>query len=182
MRHLIVYATTEGQTRKIARFAADRLTDAGHSVELLDAAAAGATEVDPQKYDRILLMGSVHAGGYQLPLAEFAKAHRERLKEAAFVSVSLSAADGDEQDRAGLERCLTGFIEGTDWTPAHVEHVAGAFRFTQYDFLKSLAMRYIAHTKGVTVDAHTDTEFTDWEAFGRFVDTWAAREKAVAPA
>ena len=33
---LIAYATTDGQTRKIARFAADRLAVQGHSVELLN--------------------------------------------------------------------------------------------------------------------------------------------------
>lgn len=37
MRVLIVYGTAEGQTRKIASFAADRLTSRGHTVLLADA-------------------------------------------------------------------------------------------------------------------------------------------------
>ena len=35
MTVLIAYATTEGQTRKIARFCADRLIARGQSVEVL---------------------------------------------------------------------------------------------------------------------------------------------------
>ena len=37
MKILVVYATTEGQTRKVARHVFDRLAGAGHSVELLPA-------------------------------------------------------------------------------------------------------------------------------------------------
>ena len=37
MRVLIVYATVEGQTGKIARFLADKLQSDGHKVDLVDA-------------------------------------------------------------------------------------------------------------------------------------------------
>ena len=40
MKILIAYGTTEGQTRKIARFCADHLIEQGHSVEILGAGDA----------------------------------------------------------------------------------------------------------------------------------------------
>ena len=51
-------------------------------------------------------------------------------------------------------------------------HVAGAFRFTQYDFFKSLAMRWIAHSKGEVVDPHADREYTDWAALADLMARW----------
>jgi menaquinone-dependent protoporphyrinogen oxidase len=54
-----------------------------------------------------------------------------------------------------------------------VHHVAGAFRFTQYDFFKSLAMRWIAHNKGEEVDPHADKEYTDWDALAALMRRWA---------
>jgi len=56
-----------------------------------------------------------------------------------------------------------------------VVHVAGAFRFAQYDFFKGLAMRWIAHSKGEVVDPHQDKEYTDWDALAGVLDRWPAR-------
>lgn len=38
MNVLVLYGTTEGQTREIARFVADRLAARGHAASLVDAA------------------------------------------------------------------------------------------------------------------------------------------------
>ena len=59
---LIAYATTDGQTRKIARFAADRLASLGHAVELLN--VEDAEGLDLARFDGAILAGSLHAGGY----------------------------------------------------------------------------------------------------------------------
>ncbi|MGZ8407278.1 MAG: flavodoxin domain-containing protein, partial [Caulobacteraceae bacterium] len=61
----------------------------------------------------------------------------------------------------------------TGWKPAAVHHVAGAFRFTQYDFFKRMMMKKIAREKGVNVDAKHDLELTDWDDLVRFVDGFA---------
>jgi menaquinone-dependent protoporphyrinogen oxidase len=59
---LIAYATTDGQTRKIARFAADRLVTGAHSVELVN--VEDAEGLDLARFDAAVLAGSLHAGGY----------------------------------------------------------------------------------------------------------------------
>ncbi|MBA4323810.1 MAG: protoporphyrinogen oxidase, partial [Rhodobacter sp.] len=71
MHLLIAYATTDGQTRKIARFAADRLAGQGHAVELLN--VEDAEGLDLSRFDGAILAGSLHAGGYQKTLARFAR-------------------------------------------------------------------------------------------------------------
>lgn len=174
MHLLIAYATTDGQTRKIARFAADRLAGQGHAVELLN--VEDAEGLDLSRFDGAILAGSLHAGGYQKTLARFARdaAVELALMPTIFLAVSLSAAGNDPEDWAGLRRCLAEFEADTGWTPGRVEHVAGAFRFSEYDFFRAWAMRRIADQKGEAVEPGKDKEYTDWAALILTLDAWVA--------
>jgi menaquinone-dependent protoporphyrinogen oxidase len=180
MKTLILYATTDGQTRKVAHHCADRLTKTGHTVELIP--AGDAAGVKPTAFDSAILAGSVHAGGYQSELIRYAKAEARSLAmiPTLFLSVSLSAAGDDKDDWKGLHDCAGRFQEETGWTPGRVEHVAGAFSFTQYDFFRSWAMRWIARGKGLDIDPKVDTEYTDWKALDALIDEWAASQAKVA--
>lgn len=173
MNILIAYASTEGQTRKICRFCADVLMDAGHSVELLQ--VSGADALEPARYDASILAASVHIGHFQKEMLGFAAAHGAALsrKPSLFLSVSLAIVGGDPDEVATLDEIVNKFREETGYAPGQVEQVAGAFRFTEYDFFRSWAMRYIAKMKGQDVDPHTDTEYTDWDALRRLVEAWA---------
>ena len=175
MTVLIAYATTEGQTRKIARFCADHLIARGQSVELLPLVDLDEDElVDMSRIEAAILAGSLHGGRLQPQLIRFAARHAAALndKPGLFLMVSLAAAGNDPQERADLARIASEFSKTTNWTPSEVVHVAGAFRFTQYDFFKSLAMRWIAHNKGEEVDPHADKEYTDWSALTALMARW----------
>jgi menaquinone-dependent protoporphyrinogen oxidase len=171
---LIAYATTDGQTRKIARFAADHLVSAGHSVELLN--VDDAEGLDLARFDAAILAGSLHVGGYQKTLTHYASDNHAALATlpTLFLAVSLSAAGTDAEDWAGLRKCLAAFEAETGWTPGRVEHVAGAFRFTEYDFFRAWAMRRIADQKGEAIEPGKDREYTDWAALGQTLDAWVA--------
>ena len=92
MKVLIAYSTTEGQTRKIARFVSDRLIGKGHSVELWPAAEG--TDVDVGTFDRAILAGSVHLESLQRELEVFASSQKDALGKikTLLLTVSLSAA------------------------------------------------------------------------------------------
>lgn len=185
MTVLITYATTEGQTRKIARFCADCLIAQGHSIELLPLAdAADDDGLDLNRFDTAILAGSVHGGRLQPQLARFAAHHAAELnaRPTMFVMVSLAAAGNDPDELAHLAQIAADFTDGAGWRPAHVAHVAGAFRFTQYDFFKGLAMRWIAHSKGEEVDRHSDKEYTDWSALAALLAKWPEGLPAAQPA
>jgi menaquinone-dependent protoporphyrinogen oxidase len=173
MKILIVYATTDGQTRKIARYAADRLADSGAAVELLAAEDAGG--IDLGRFDGAILAGSLHIGGFQKALAAFARENAAALAglPSLFLPVSLSAAGEDPSDWEGLRACVDRFRSETGWTPGRTEHVAGAFRFAGYDFFRAWAMRWIARQKGEAEAAvGEDKEYTDWPALGAALDDW----------
>ncbi|WP_371036711.1 flavodoxin domain-containing protein [Rhodosalinus sp. FB01] len=174
MRLLIVYATTEGQTRKIARFCADRLSQSGHSVELLP--AADAEGIDWPRIAGAILAGSVHMGRVQEGLERFAAAHAVDLgaRPSLFLQVSLAAAGDDPEERADIERIAGDFCARTGWQPDRTLQVAGAFRFTQYDFFRRWAMRWIASQKGERIRPGEDREYTDWTELADALDAWLA--------
>jgi menaquinone-dependent protoporphyrinogen oxidase len=171
MRALIVYGSTQGQTRKIAEYIAERWREEGHEVGVVDARRCDGM-IDPAGYDATLVAASLHAGRYQPAVGQFIRKHAAALsrKPSAFVSVSLSAAGNDAGDRAGLAQCDEALFARTGWRPKEVHHAAGALAYTSYNFLLRWFMRRIAAKRGAATDTSRDYELTDYDALGRFVD------------
>ena len=174
MKLLIVYATTDGQTAKIAKHMLKTAHGLGHSVAL--ERADGVDPLSPEGFDAAILAGSVHAGGYQAPLLEYARTHKKTLAEipTMFVSVSLTAAGDDRDDWEGLAECVARFSDQSGWVPGRIEHVAGAFKFADYGFFTYWAMRWIARQKDRSVAPGENREYTDWDALERVIEEWTA--------
>ena len=101
MNVLIVYGTTEGQTRKIAEWTATHIRERGHQAEQRDSAALK-SDLDLETYDAFIVAASVHQEYHQETITNFVIAHLEALdtKPSAFISVSLSAVlEEGEQKR-----------------------------------------------------------------------------------
>lgn len=84
-------------------------------------------------YDGVLVGGSVHAGDHQSSVREFVRHNRELLDRvpSAFFSVSLAAADPDEEARIEMQTVVDKFVRETGWQPRRVEHIAGALVYSQ---------------------------------------------------
>ena len=172
MAVLVSYATSEGQTRKIARRVADRLADSGQAVELLP--LADADDIDLERFDRVILAASIHMGHYQRALTDFAAKHAEGLhaRPTLFLSVSLAAAGHDADDWKGAERILEDLKAATGWTPGRVEQIAGAYRPSKYDMFRRFVMRRILAAKDPGADLDNDKEYTDWRALDTLTDSF----------
>lgn len=181
MRILIVYGTTEGHTRELAQFIAERLTQAHHGVAIHDASETPLPS--PDGFHAVIVAASLHLGHYQRSVLHFARQHRDVLNDlpGAFISVSLAAAGDDAADWAGLKTCEREFEQETRWKPRMIHYAAGAIRFSAYDFFRKLALKYIALRRGQHVSTSEDYDYTDYEALGRFVDGFVA-EAGAAPA
>ena len=169
MAHLLLYyGSTEGQTRKIARYMADVMRQRGHIVTLADGEAASAR---PEEMDAIVVGGSLHAGRHQRSVRDFVRRHREALSDrpSAFFSVSLTAALGDERHQAEIDAVVQAFLDEVDWHPDEVATIGGALRYTQYGFLKRFLMKQISRRNGGPTDTSRDYEFTDWDRVRAFV-------------
>ncbi len=174
MKLLIGYTSTEGHTRKIAQYLADRAFDGGHSVELLN--VSDAWGLDLGRFDGVVLAASVHVGHYQRAMSDFVAAQAEALDPlpTLFLSVSLAAAGHDAEDWKALDKIAAELTEATGWTPNKTAQIAGAYTPSQYDLFKGFIMRRIVAKKDPTADLDADHEYTDWAALDAVFDGWVA--------
>ncbi len=181
MRILIAYGTTEGHTEAIARFIDKRFLTHGLDASLVPLATSEPMP-DPAHYTLVIIAASLHGGRYQPDVVAFCSRHHETLNAmpSVFFSVSLSAMSDEKDDRDLLAKLNAGFFEETAWKPKAIHEIAGALRFSKYDFLKDWVMKYIAWKRGIPRKGDEDEVFTDWEALGKIVDDLVASEVRVA--
>lgn len=173
MRALIIYGTTEGHTAHLSEFMRQTLVGQGVEVTL---AQASPDAPAPLLFDCCIVAASLHAGNYQAAVVDYARRHHEQLNvmESAFVSVSLSAAGANPDDWEGLDQCVARFTHSTLWNPGVVRHVAGAIKYSRYDFFKRLLIKYIAKARGEETVTSRDYDLTDYNALRAFVCELAA--------
>jgi len=174
MKILIVYGTTEGQTRKISQFMEAILKDGGHEVTVADASE---TPPSPSSYDAVIVGASIHVHKYQSAVVHYIKRHVEALKKmpGAFFSVCLAIASDLEEEHREARKITSNFLEHAGWKPLMTTQIAGALKYTQYDFFKRLIMKMIAKREGRTTDTSRDYEYTDWNAVREFVKEFVVR-------
>ncbi len=167
---LLVYGTTEGQTKKIAEWTAARVRERGHNIELHDSAEL-MSDLDLKTFQAFILAGSVHHQRHQDSITDFATAHQNLLnaRPSAFISVSLSAVV--EGERAEAQRYVDDFVSVTGWHPRMTLLLGGALRFTEYDYFQEQVVKLIV-LKGGSARDQSNREFTDWDALGGFVDAF----------
>ena len=173
MNILIVYGTTEGQTRKIAEWTATRIHDGGHQVQLRDSAAVA--DSDFETFKAFIVAASVHQQHHQETITDFVIAHRELLnaRPSAFISVSLSAVlDGGQTD---AQKYVDGFISITGWQPRMTLLLGGALRSTEYDYFQEQIVKFIVLKDRSATSPARNHEFTDWNALADFVDRFLER-------
>jgi len=166
---LIVYATREGQTARIARHIADTLAAQGHAPELVDADHP-ARPLRLERFDVAVVGAPIHATGYPRSIVRFVREHTEFLESvpSAFFSVGLAVASRTSDGRAQTLAVVEKFVEQTGWRPRRVELVAGALPYSRYNFVIRFIMRRIAAKEGGDTDTSRDYEYTDWRAVERF--------------
>jgi menaquinone-dependent protoporphyrinogen oxidase len=166
---LVVYASHDGQTRKIAEWIATVIRARGHLVELLDAAHAS-QDRDLSRFQAVLIGSPIRAQGYLRPVVRFIQSHRTTLETlpTLFFSVGLAVVSKVHDGRAQTMRVVEKLVAETGWRPDRVELVAGALQYTRYNFLVRFVMRRIAKAEGGDTDTSRDYEYTDWTAVERF--------------
>ena len=174
-RDLILYATTEGQTARIAGRIATALRDKGHVVELhsADAVPAG---LEWAAFDGIIIGAAIHYGHHPAYLRTLVRRHCDALaaRPSAFFSVSLSGGGPGAKPKAA-KRYLDKFLHQTGWHPDQATSFAGALKFSKYGGFKRMLMIIFVGFAGGDTDTSRDYEYTNWEAVERFADTFALR-------
>jgi len=168
MKILIVYASHEGQTAKIAHEMAGALRSKGLAVD----ASRVQDAPDPASYDAVVVGSPIHLGKHDPTVAEWVKCHVDGVKSSrgAFFSVSLAAASQDPAEREEAQRIARDFLSELGWQPDLVASFAGALAYSQYGWIKRILMRRIAAKEGGDTDPTHDYEYTDWKSVIDFAE------------
>jgi menaquinone-dependent protoporphyrinogen oxidase len=174
-RILLLYATIEGQTARIAERIARTLREKAHSVDMLPADTDPA-QLDPAAYDAVIVGASIHYGHHPAYLRTLIRRHRDALaaRPCAFFSVSLSAGGPRPKPKAA-QRYLDKFLRQTGWQPQLTAKFAGAVKYSVYGPIKRRVMIVFVGLGGGDTDTTRDYEYTDWDAVERFADAYAQR-------
>lgn len=162
MNVLILYATVEGQTGKIARFVEREVTGLGHSVQLAN--ADDTERLDFEGVDAAILAASVHQRRHPRAFEALLAAFRENLAAipTLMLSVSLNAAFAEGQEEAA--DYLTEMKMRTGLEPDAELLVPGAVQTGKYDYFAMQVVRFVVLRGRDFEPGLEEYEFTDWEA------------------
>jgi menaquinone-dependent protoporphyrinogen oxidase len=180
-RILVVYGTTEGQTRKVATQLAIAFRGAGAKADVFQASRK---TPGPDDYTAVIVAASLHAGRYQRPVQTWIRRHASQLrgKHAAFLSVSLMAADSSQSARKAVSDLMQKFVESCGWEAARLKSVAGALLYTKYGWFTRWMMKRIAAKHAGDTDTTRDYEYTDWADLRTFAHEFLASVQVAPPA
>jgi menaquinone-dependent protoporphyrinogen oxidase len=161
----VFYATTEGQTRRIAERIAQMMRTRGFDSRAIEIGTPEAALMDWSGVHGAFLGASLHAGKHQASAVAFARAHARELAAcpSTFFSVSLSAASAHAKELQAARDIAEAFAKETSWRPHRIACVPGRLAYTQYGFFKRQLMKLIARREGASTDTSRDHEYTDWQ-------------------
>ncbi len=173
---LIVHASREGHTQRIAERLAETLQADGHEVRL----APSSPFPGASGSDGVIIAASVHRGRHPIALTRAVRAHRRVLEHlpSAFLSVCLCAAGSDPLQRAEADGYLRDFMSRTGWRPDLAASAAGALRFDRYAYFKARFVRAKARRAAIDADLQGNVELTDWDDIRRFGEAFSALLRA----
>jgi len=160
----VFFATSEGQTRKIAERFAAVLRDEGVASTTYDVAELEDEVIDWTLVRGVIVGASLHAGKHQSAAHAFVSTHASRLNRvpSLFFSVSLAAASTNPGEPRKAQEIANAFPAVHGWRPQAVISLAGRLAYSQYNFLIRFVMKRIARKEGAPTDTSRDYEFTNW--------------------
>jgi menaquinone-dependent protoporphyrinogen oxidase len=171
MNILVIFATKEGQTEKIAKFIAEVVRRHGHQASCQSVRHLP-EDFNTEQFDAAIIGGSIHMGSYPRYLKKFVTRHREWLKQvpSALFTVCMAIRSKNEKSQAEAKSYVQKLVTQTNWQPGMTEIFAGAVKYTQYGFITRRIMKLIARKEGGSTDTSQDHEYTNWDKVTQFVE------------
>jgi menaquinone-dependent protoporphyrinogen oxidase len=162
----VFFATTEGQTRRIAEQLAVLFRESGFSSAAIDVTSRRVATFNWAPVKAVIVGASLHQGRHQDVVARFVRDHLDRLasRPSAFYSVSLSAGSANPEEVRTARGIAEEFCASLGWTPGRIVTIAGRLAYSRYGWLKRWMMQRIARKEGGPTDTTHDHELTDWTA------------------
>ncbi|MFA9488890.1 MULTISPECIES: menaquinone-dependent protoporphyrinogen IX dehydrogenase [unclassified Mannheimia] len=167
MKTLILYFTTDGQTKKIAERLAETITHEVELISLKDQAVNFAEKI--ANADQIVIGASIRYGHFSPLVYQFVEQHYVALnqKKTAFYGVNLTARK-ENRNTPETNTYVRKFLAKVKWQPNHAEVIAGALFYPRYKTFDRVMIRFIMKiTKGET-DTSKEYEYTNWQQVEEF--------------
>ncbi|MRI34715.1 menaquinone-dependent protoporphyrinogen IX dehydrogenase [Endozoicomonas sp. OPT23] len=161
-RIAMLFASREGQTRKIIEKIQPLLTKAGHQVDLIQIKPEP-REINLKQYDAFFLGCSIRYGKHHRWFCDFVEANADILNKRLcfFFSVNMTARKPNRCEPY-MNPYLVKYLENSCLTPDKVAVFGGALKYSQYNFLETQLIRMIMKLNKGPTSTESDIEFTDW--------------------
>ena len=166
MDDLIIYSTTDGQTKKICEMIKENLPS-GNKFQLISLDEA--LHFNLEKCEKIIIGASIRYGRHNKKVIDFIIKNKNilNLKKTAFFSVNVVARK-KEKSTPETNPYVLKFLKKTNWKPNKLSVFAGKVDYPNYNFINKIVIRLIMMiTKGPT-DINNSYEFTNWENVKKF--------------
>lgn len=164
---LIIYSTTDGQTKKIGQALHDQLSDAGESAMLLSLDQAHS--VDWSTIAQVYIGASIRYGHFNKALKAFITKFQAQLESRpnGFFCVNLTARKA-AKNTPTTNAYMVKFIKNSAWQPQLQAVFAGALRYSTYRWNDRIIIQFIMKLTGGSTDTSKDIEYTDWDKVAQF--------------
>ncbi|MGL1958587.1 MAG: menaquinone-dependent protoporphyrinogen IX dehydrogenase [Colwellia sp.] len=164
---IIIYSSTDGQTKKISAHLLSIMAKTHKEVLLIP--IEDERKIDLNAFDKIVIGASIRYGKHSPKIVDFINKNTEILnqKPSAFFSVNVVARKPDK-NQPETNPYLKKFLLQTPWQPKELAVFAGKIDYQKYHFFDRTMIQMIMWmTKGPT-DPKTAIEYTDWEQVTKF--------------
>lgn len=176
MSALLLYCSTDGQTKKIMTQIANELRQHGHDCDVRDLTSVQQS-LNLSSYSKVLVGASIRYGYFNKALDKFITRHLTQLNNmpSAFFGVNLTARKA-EKNTPETNSYIRKFLENTPWKPTLTGVFAGALYYPRYKWIDRVMIQLIMKmTKGET-DPTKEIEYTDWNKVSEFATYFAKIE------
>lgn len=173
MNSLLLFASREGQTAKIADVIAKQLQQSAISCTTLNLKTVA--EIDLGQYQQVILGSSIRYGHFHKEFLDFIQQHYQQLNQmmSVFYAVNLTARKAEKATPA-TNGYVRKFLATSPWQPSLTAVFAGALRYPRYRWFDKRMIQLIMKMTGGVTDIRQDIEYTDWQAVNGFAQQCAA--------
>lgn len=168
MKTLILYLTTDGQTKRIAENIAQYIQG---KVDVLSLEENSISAQQLQEADQVIIGASIRYGHFKPILNTFIEKNYEILntKKSAFFCVNLTARK-ENKNTAQTNIYTRKFLQKIKWKPTIAKVFAGRLMYPRYTWYDRLIIQFIMRITGGETDTTKEIEYTDWNNVKTFAE------------
>ena len=166
MEDLIIYSSTDGQTKRICETIKYHLA-LNERIKIISLNEVN--KVNLEKVEKIIIGASIRYGRHNKKVQNFVIKNKNILesKKTAFFSVNVVARK-EEKSTPETNPYVKKFLAKTKWKPNKVAVFGGKVDYPNYNFINRNVIRFIMMITNGPTNTDNSYEFTNWEMVKKF--------------